>query len=91
MKARVFRKNVEIRRLAYGRETSVASLFGCCARRAARLREAEKTGSLDLTQSDEPTPREERYGGGDTNGVYDLVFCTRSRQFCMKHGVSVVL
>ena len=70
VKARVFNESVEICGLAYGRGTSVASLFGCCARRATRLREAEKTGSLVSTELDESTPREERYGGGGTNGVY---------------------
>ena len=73
VKARVFRKKNEIRRLPYGRKTSVASLFGCCARRATRLRKAEKTGSSFSTESDEPPPREERYGDGGTNGVYDFV------------------
>ena len=59
------------RSIEYGRETSVASLFGCCAVWATRLREAETTESLVPTESDEPTPRQERYGGGGTNGVYD--------------------
>ena len=88
-KARVFLKNVEIRRLTYVRETSVASLFGCCARWLTRLCEAEKTGPLVSTESDESTSREERYGGGDTNGVYDFVSCTRSK-YCMERGVSAV-
>ena len=60
--------------IAYGRETSVASLFGCCERRAIRLRKAERTGSLVSTESDEPTPRQGRYGGGGTNGVYEKLF-----------------
>ena len=64
------RKNAEIRRLAYVRETSVTGLFGCCARRATRLRDAERTDSLVSTESDEATPWEERYyGGGVTSGV----------------------
>ena len=78
VKARVLRTNVEIRRLAYGRETSVASLVGCCAHRATRVRKKERAWSLVSTESDEPMPREEQYGGGygggGANGVYDLVF-----------------
>ena len=75
VKERVLRKNIEICRLGYGPETNVTSLFGCCARRAIRLREAEKTRSLVSTESDESTPRKERYSGGGINGVYDLDFC----------------
>ena len=26
------------------------------------------------TESDEPTPRQKRFGGGGTNGVYEFVF-----------------
>ena len=44
VKAQVLGTNVEIRRLAYGRETCVPNLFSCCARRATRLRKAERTG-----------------------------------------------
>ena len=36
-------------------------------------------GLLISTESDEPTPREERYGG-PLNGVYEFVCCTHSRQ-----------
>ena len=43
VKAGFQRKNVEIRSLAYGRETNVTSLFGCCARRATRLHKTERT------------------------------------------------
>ena len=40
-----------------------------------RLREAEKTGSLISTESDQFTPREEPYRGEvQTNGVYGFVF-----------------
>ena len=56
--------------MAYGRETSVASLLGCCALHATRLRKAERKGPLLSTESDEPAQRPERYGGGGTNGVY---------------------
>ena len=74
VRARVLRKHVEIRRLAYGRETNVTSLFDCCARRATRRRKTERTDSLVSTESDEATPRDERYGGGGTNGVYENNF-----------------
>ena len=86
MKARVLNKNVEIRRLSSGRETSVVCLFGCYARRATRPRKAEGKESLVSTEPHEPTPREERYGGGGTNGVYDFVCCTCSRQRHMHRG-----
>ena len=62
------RKHVEIRRLAYGRETNVTSLFDCGARRATRRRKTERTDSLVSTESDEATPRDERYGGGGPHG-----------------------
>ena len=52
---------------------SVTSLFGCCASRAASLREAEKTEYVVSTESNESTPREERYSGWGTNGVYDFM------------------
>ena len=73
VKVRVSRENVEIRRLTYGRETNVTSPFGCCARRATRLRKAGKTDYLVSTESDEATPRDERYGGGGSNGVYENI------------------
>ena len=57
--------------IAFGRETSVASHFGCCARRPTRLRKTEMTGSLMLTESDEPTPRQYQNDGGGTNVVYE--------------------
>ena len=75
MNVRVLPKNVEIPRLtAYGREINVTSLFGCCARRATRLRKTERTGSLVSTESFEATPRDERYDGGGTNSVYESKF-----------------
>ena len=69
--------NVEIRSLAQGREMGVARLYGCCAHRATKQSIAERTGVVLSTELDDPTPREERYRGGGTNGVYDL-FYTRS-------------
>ena len=74
VKAQVLLKIVQIRGLAYGPETSVTSPFGCCARRTIRLFEAEKTESLVSTESDECSPREERYSGGGTNRVYYFCF-----------------
>ena len=74
VKARVYRKKFEIRSLAYGRETNVTSLFSCCARRATRFRKTEGTDSLVSTESDEATTRDELYGGGGTNGVYENTF-----------------
>ena len=50
--------------------TNVTSLLGGCARRATRPRKTKRTGSLVSTESDEATPRDDRYGGGGTNGVY---------------------
>ena len=57
---------------------SVASLFDYCARRATKLGKAGRTGSSmsTSTESDEPTPREERYIVGGTEGVHDFAFCT---------------
>ena len=74
VRARFFHQNVEIHRLAYLCETSIASVFGCCTRRATRLRETDTAGSVLSTKLEEPTPREERYGGGGTNCVYDFGF-----------------
>ena len=51
MKVRVSGKNVEVGRLAYGRETRVMSLFGSCARFSTRIREAEKAGSSFSAES----------------------------------------
>lgn len=89
MKTPILGNNVDICTVEYGRETSVASLFGCCARRTSGLREPEKAGCSVPTESDEPTPREERYRGGGTNDVYGFVFW--DTQHYMKRGVSVVL
>ena len=69
------RKTVKVRRLAYGWEASVTSLFGCCARRETRHLEVEKTEYFVSTESDEFTPREEGYSGEGTNGFYALGFC----------------
>ena len=80
--APILGKNVGIRTLAYGRETCIASLCGHYARWANDLREEGGTGSWVLTESDEPKPREERCRGGGSNGVYEFIFCikTRSRE-----------
>ena len=80
VKARILRKIFEIRRLAYGRGTSVTSLFGYCGRRATRPRKAERTNCLVSTESDEVTTREERYGGGGINSVYENNFVHTAKQ-----------
>lgn len=53
MIAPVLRKNVEIRTLAYGRETSVAGVCGYYVQWTTGLREAERAGSLVRTESDD--------------------------------------
>ena len=71
-------KMFEIRMLAYGRLTNVTILFGCCSRRATRLRKAERTGYL---VSNEATRRDERYsGGGGTQAV-----STKTILFAQQH------
>ena len=53
---------------------NLTGFFGCCARRATRLRKTETTGALVSTESEEATPRDKRYGGGGPNIVYENTF-----------------